>query len=628
MLAQTSQTGESGAPPLRLALIAMPWTLFNRPSIQLGVLKAYLEKTTRWLEVETFHPYLEIASKVGTRAYHWISQDMWLSEALYGIILFPELENKARLLIKKKLRKAEPDIRTTFDLDRVLTIIREQIAQWIRQHDWGRYLLTGFSVSANQLLSSLAAARLIKSVRPQAPIVFGGSSCAQNIGFSLLRNFSQIDYIVSGEGELPLLRLCEFLANRSGELPPGILAGTRGDSNMPPSSYRPVPPPSEQLDNLEGMPVPDYRNYYRDLRIWFKDEPFIPILPVEFSRGCWWRKCAFCNLNLQWRGYRQRRHSQVLGEIITLADRHASLDFAFTDNVLPPKESTRFFEKIADLNRDFRFFGEIRADTQAKGRRQHFKTYSTGGLTSIQVGIEALSNTLLTKMGKGTSVLENIAAMKDALQYSIKLDGNLITEFPGSSRDEVEETIHNLDFVLPYHPLAIAAFFLGAGSPVDKDPRKYGIQAVKPHRHSTRIFPGPILDRLDLLIKDYRGDRTAQRKLWRPVAQKVEAWHDFYRRRGRSALDMPPLSYRDGGSYIIIRQELPQRPTMHHRLRKLSREIYLFCGEARDENEIKTRFAAIDTDRLVTFLDSLVRKRLMLKDNGRYLSLAVRTRGV
>jgi len=628
MLAQTSQTGESDTPLLRLALIAMPWTLFNRPSIQLGVLKAYLEKTTRWIEVETFHPYLEIASKVGTRTYHWISQDMWLSEALYGIILFPELKNKARLLIKKKLRKAEPDIRTGFDLDRVLTIIREQIDQWVHQHDWSRYQLTGFSVSANQLLSSLAAAHLIKSVRPRAPIVFGGSSCAQNIGVSLLRNFPQIDYIVSGEGELPLLNLCEFLANKRSELPTGILAGTMVDSYMPPSSHHPSFPLSEQLDNLAGMPVPDYRHYFRDLQIWFKDEPFIPILPVELSRGCWWRKCAFCNLNLQWRGYRQKHLSQILHEIITLADRHACLDFAFTDNVLPQKESISFFEKLSDLNRDFHFFGEVRAATQAKGRREIFKTYSAGGLTSIQVGIESLSNTLLAKMGKGTTVLDNIAAMKDALQYSIMLDGNLITEFPGSSSDEMEETLRNLDFVLPYHPLAIATFFLGAGSPVDQDPRKYGIQEAKRHPQGAQILPGPILDHLELPVKHYRGSRTVQRKLWRPVVQKVKAWHDFYRHRGRSALDNPPLSYRDGGSYIIIRQELPKRPTLHHRLKKLSREIYLFCGETRDKNEIKMRFTSIDTDRLVSFLDNLVRKRLMIKDSGRYLSLAVRARRV
>ncbi len=30
----------------RLALIAMPWSIFNRPSIQLGALKSYLEQET------------------------------------------------------------------------------------------------------------------------------------------------------------------------------------------------------------------------------------------------------------------------------------------------------------------------------------------------------------------------------------------------------------------------------------------------------------------------------------------------------------------------------------------------------------------------------------------------------
>ena len=68
----------------------MPWALFNRPSIQLGTLKAFLESKNDQLLVDTSHPYLEVASIIGPELYHWISQNHWVSEALYSPLVWPD----------------------------------------------------------------------------------------------------------------------------------------------------------------------------------------------------------------------------------------------------------------------------------------------------------------------------------------------------------------------------------------------------------------------------------------------------------------------------------------------------------------------------------------------------------
>ena len=51
----------------RIALVSTPWPLYNRPSIQLGTLKAYLRSIYPEMKVEAHHAYLIIAESIGYR---------------------------------------------------------------------------------------------------------------------------------------------------------------------------------------------------------------------------------------------------------------------------------------------------------------------------------------------------------------------------------------------------------------------------------------------------------------------------------------------------------------------------------------------------------------------------------
>jgi ribosomal peptide maturation radical SAM protein 1 len=597
---------------LRLALVSMPWPLFNRPSIQLGTLKAYLEQQAGdWLRVDLFHPYLAVSRLLGPDLYHWISRNAWVCEALYAPLLFPAHESQAEELVDKACRRSSPPVR--LDFTKVRQELASHLQQWLAATDWKDYQLIGFSVCFNQLFSSLAAVSGLRENFPDCRIAIGGSFCAPPVSASLLNTFPTLDYAVHGEGELPLLNLCRFLANRTETLPAGISTREEMAASVPPVN---------QLADLTGLPIPDYREYFEEMGRQFSGEPFVPVLPVEFSRGCWWGKCAFCNLNLQWCGYRAKEAGRMQEEVLALSERFGCLDFAFTDNALPVKKSRFFFQEMAGKELDIRFFGEIRA----QHRREELEVCRRGGLETVQVGIEALSNSLLQKMNKGVSVLANISAMKHGLAAGMMVEGNLITEFPGSTDEEVEETLRSLDFILPFPPLSAASFFLGHGSPVERDPARYGIQAILPHPQYAKLLPRQVLSGLTLLIKGYRGDRGDQHRRWAPVVRKIKAWQRFHARRTRTLRQFrPALAYRDGGSFLLIRQELPDR-TLHHRLRGLSREIYLFCEEARDLRELARRFPTLAEKKLQTFCVDLTAKLLIFAENDRYLSLAVRDR--
>ncbi len=73
-----------------IALVSAPWPLFNRPSIQLGALKWYLENRFPELKVRAFHSYLEIAQALGYDLYRTISERSWLAETVYAALLYPD----------------------------------------------------------------------------------------------------------------------------------------------------------------------------------------------------------------------------------------------------------------------------------------------------------------------------------------------------------------------------------------------------------------------------------------------------------------------------------------------------------------------------------------------------------
>ena len=248
---------------------------------------------------------------------------------------------------------------------------------------------------------------------------------------------------------------------------------------------------------------------------------------------------------------------------------------------------------------------------------------SKAGMQEVQIGIEALSTPLLKKLHKGTRAIQNLEIMKNCEALGIEHISNLILYFPGSDERDVALTLQNIEFALPYRPLKTAAFWLGRGSPVWRNPKAYGIRAVFNHPNWAVLFPRKICRDLGFMIQAYRGDLGYQRKIWQPVKQKVATWHKIYAELHQGSSRSPILSLRDGGSFLIIRQRRINADPLHHRLTGTSRRIYLFCSQHRSLKKIRGHFPAFSEDKIVAFLKMMVDKKLIFEENDRYLSLAV-----
>jgi ribosomal peptide maturation radical SAM protein 1 len=600
----------------RLALISMPWPLANRPSIQLATLKSYLNRQAPDVEVECHHPYLEVANLLGIKTYNRIAERTWVAEAVYGYLVNPERKREITALWQRQAgRQGEP----IGGLDELTRSIDRLHGTKHLTHPWSDYDLVGFSISFSQLTSSLYLIWKIRALHPHCRVVVGGSNCSEELGRSLLAHIPEIDFVVSGEGELPLLGLIGVL--RRGSLEPetecpGVLwRDSRGEMRGG---------GIQQLSDLRKLPIPDYDHYFRDLGQQSAMGKLVPALPVESSRGCWWhrarpgvggRACRFCNLNLQWEGYRKKDPRQVAKEVETLASRHGTLRFFFVDNILNPPTMEALFQRIAALGRSFEIFTEVRASAT----RRQLLAMRQAGVNQVQIGVESLSPRLLKKLKKGTTAIQNMEVMKHCEEFGIRHRSNLILGFPGSDGDDVAETLENLAFVMPYQPLRKVRFWLGQNSPVALHPERFGIRRIANHPNYSILLPGSLGNSLCLMIKTYVGDRRQQHRLWRPVARALAEWQRLYGRRGRE----PLLSFRDGGDFLLIRKRLGDSEPETYRLRGASRDIYRFCEERRTLGELHRQFPRFSLDRLQTFVSDLVRLRLMFQEGDQVLSLAV-----
>jgi ribosomal peptide maturation radical SAM protein 1 len=608
---------------LKLILLSTPWPLYSRPSIQLGAIKAYLQAKHPDVEVHADHAFLKIAAALGYPLYHEISERTWLAEAVYAALLYPQ---RFEVVEKFFNRQAKPGslIKKT-GLLKITSVIKKTTDALIDDIAWDDFQLAGFSVSLCQLTSTLYFIKRIKQKNPQLIVAIGGSTFSGSTTSKFFHHFPEVDLVVTGEGELPFSQLVGYLKSSGNlsEIPAieGIATPETVKTNGTPMHF-------QQMKNLKDLPPPDYDDYFKLLKSLAPRNSFFPTLPAETSRGCWWQRsssagkssgCAFCNLNLQWEGYRSKDPGQVAGEIDYLTARYQTLAVSIVDNVLPKRASKEIFKKLIELKKDLRMFSEIRATTA----RSELDPMAQAGMQEVQIGIEALSTSLLVKLRKGTTAIQNLEIMRDCEALGLANYSNLILHFPGSDEQDVAQTLWSLEFALPYRPLKPVGFWLGLGSPVWQNPGAYGIKSVFNHPNWGCLFPDNILASMRFMIQAYRGDRGYQKKIWRPVEKAMKQWQQAYSQQNSRSERSPSLSLRDGREFLIIRQRRFDADTINHRLVGTSRLIYLYCRHHRSIKRIRERFPAFAEDKILSFLKMMVTKRLMYEEKDRYLSLAI-----
>jgi hypothetical protein len=205
--------------------------------------------------------------------------------------------------------------------------------------------------------------------------------------------------------------------------------------------------------------------------------------------------------------------------------------------------------------------------------------------------------------------------MRLCRELGIEHAANLIIDFPGSTGEEVAETVRNvLDYAIDFQPLNVVKFQLGVDSTVDTLRETFGITRARNKELYRAGMPGEVWSRLLLFDLDF--DQQGVQADWTPVKEACDAWYAKYSRRESIA-----LFYQDGGDFLIIvddRDEARKEGV----LEGLARDIYLHCLEIRTLSQLQRKFGVPQAE-LMEILQQFVDDRIMFTEQGSYLSLAV-----
>ena len=477
----------------RICIASMPFTQLEIPSLAAGSLKAFLGRELPSHSVFSGLSYLDYAQAVGVPLYSLMAADFMLGRAVFGMQIYPENRDRVGAYFLRKfpdfLRLLEPidqtlaldvwldpgadddlqdpnpsriagffggaqarddelagGVRGLFDyLDRQTQVFVDQASTTLSAAADVVVFVLGSTVSTSyvesSLFPSLAVARELKRKNPSSTTVLAGfGGIAYGLRSPLLEQFPFLDHVVEGELERQVLDLVRGL-----------------------SESEPEVSTSSEVD-VDELPVPDFSAYAH----WAEDSSLVTkwSIPIESARGCWWDRvardddsfatCFFCNRHGL--GYREKSPARVAAEMKQQAQRYGHARFYFGDSLVRVRDVESAADEIQQQGIPFTFLQHARAQITP----YEILCLWQAGMTSAQIGVEGLSTSYLRRIGKGTTTIQNLQAMKTLYELKItSAASNLLVDFPGATEAEVRETVDNIEnYAVAFQPLQASPFWL------------------------------------------------------------------------------------------------------------------------------------------------------------------------
>jgi len=352
----------------------------------------------------------------------------------------------------------------------------DAFAEQIFRHVYADGLdLVGISVlSRCSFFSALLLAKKIKE-KTVTPVVLGGALMTE-YGVNrtritkLMETFKFIDYIVCGDGEVPLLGLLEQIR------------GVTAARDVPGLSYRDnggIKVNERFFSDIEAMPIPDWDGL--PMELYHSGEGLQ--LVYQVTRGCP-QKCSFCAYHLIDTRVMFKSHNKVLSELAALRDKYKARYFFFCDSNL--SVSYDYLQELCGLmvKNELNISWFVSASVKNMDRKL-LDNMRKAGCYYVTWGIESGSDKVLRLMNKGFSSAQAANVLKDAHSLGIYNMVNLITGFPGENDEDLELTRsfirQNAEFI---GHVKVADFGLIPGTPMHEHPAEYGLQNVHADRRS------------------------------------------------------------------------------------------------------------------------------------------------
>jgi radical SAM superfamily enzyme YgiQ (UPF0313 family) len=304
------------------------------------------------------------------------------------------------------------------------------------------------------------------------------------------RLFDFVDVVTLDAGERPLLALIEHLQGRRSRqrLVRSFVRDAEIGAVRYINGFAEADIPFDQVGTptWDGLPLDRYLSLLDMLnpmnRLWSDGR----WNKLTVAHGCYWKKCSFCDVSLDYIArFEQASSTTLVDRIEAIVQETGQTGFHFVDEAAPPKALRALAAELQRRKVEITWWGNVRFEKTFD--RELCEELAASGCIAISGGLEVASDRLLKLMKKGVSV-EQVARVTQAFsEAGILVHAYLMYGFPTQNE---QDTVDALEYVRQLFEAGCIAsgffhrFACTVHSPVGLQPADYGItlQPLPPGR--------------------------------------------------------------------------------------------------------------------------------------------------
>jgi radical SAM superfamily enzyme YgiQ (UPF0313 family) len=326
-------------------------------------------------------------------------------------------------------------------------------------------------------------ARAVKAAAPGTRVVLGGGYVNTELrGLSDPRVFDHVDYITLDDGERPLLALLEHLQAPDKPLfrtfvREGGRVVLKTDARL-----HDIPHAGTGAPTYDGLPLDRYVSLLEMLnpmhRLWSDGR----WNKLTIAHGCYWKKCTFCDVGLDYIGrYQTAPADELVDRIVALSRETGQTGFHFVDEAAPPAGLRALAQRLIDRQVVITWWGNIRFE-------KTFTPELTGllarsGCVAVSGGLEVASDRLLALMQKGVTVDQVARVTRAFTDAGVMVHAYLMYGFPTETEQETVDALERVRQLFAEGCIQSAywhRFAATAHSPIGLEPQRFGIRLRPP----------------------------------------------------------------------------------------------------------------------------------------------------
>jgi hypothetical protein len=339
------------------------------------------------------------------------------------------------------------------------------------------------------LYAAFKCGQWLKNHYPDIKIALGGGFANTELrSISETKVFNFIDFITLDDGERPLEVLLQYL---EGKIEKESLKRTFMVENGIVKYFN-----CSKLPDYKQKDVgtPDYSNLILNkyLSVIEVANPMHRLWSdgrwnkLTLAHGCYWGKCTFCDISLDYIKIYEATTAQVLVDRIEqIINQTGQNGFHFVDEAAPPALMREVALEILRRNLTVVWWTNIRFEKSFTF--DLCKLLAQSGCIAISGGLEVASDRLLDLIQKGVTVAQVAKVADNFTQAGIMVHAYLMYGFPTQT---AQETVDSLEVVRQLFENGVLQsgfwhqFAMTAHAPVGLDPKAFKVKAILPLERS------------------------------------------------------------------------------------------------------------------------------------------------